>query len=59
MHAILTVACGRTVVFLTFKVSQDGDEVRGSSSVELGGTGVLEIGITCRDREGAVLEMHE
>ena len=54
--AALDVDYARTVVFFTFIGSDEGDEVSGSGSAELGDDGVLEIEISFHNGDDAILK---
>lgn len=55
VYAALSVEYARTVVFFTFSGSDEGDEVSGSGSAELGDDDVLEIGISFHNGDDAIL----
>jgi hypothetical protein len=53
--AALDVDYARTVVFFTFTGSDEGDEVSGSGSAELGDDGVREVEISFHNGDDAIL----
>jgi hypothetical protein len=56
VYAALSVEYARTVVFFAFTGSDEGDEVHGSGSAELGDDGILEIEISFHDGDDAILK---